>query len=245
MPTIDLIYRPGCSNIGATRVNLLTALTRARLPARWREWNADDPETPRVFRDYGSPTVLIDGRDVAASGIGASGASCRIYATELGAAAGVPTARTIMQALRNGGESDPAVTPARTGLAAAVPAVSLALLPKLTCPLCFPAYAAALGALGLGFFDYTPYLLPVTAAFLALSLVLLGRLARSRGTFVPLGVGIAAAATILAGKFMLDSDVALYAGAAMLVSAPLVPRRRGGDATCRDCITDQHEEKRT
>ena len=47
----------------------------------------------------------------------------------------------------------------RLQLAALLPAIGAALLPKLTCPACWPAYAAVLSALGVSFVDYTPYLL--------------------------------------------------------------------------------------
>ena len=56
----------------------------------------------------------------------------------------------------------------------AVPSVvasGVAALPVLTCPACWPLYAGLLGALGLGFVDYTPYLLPVTAGLLVVSLI--------------------------------------------------------------------------
>jgi MerR family copper efflux transcriptional regulator len=54
---------------------------------------------------------------------------------------------------------------------AVLPAIGVALLPKLTCPACRPAYAGVLSALGLGFVNYTPFLLPLTVLFLLLSVV--------------------------------------------------------------------------
>ncbi|SEN52532.1 hypothetical protein SAMN05216325_12228 [Nitrosomonas marina] len=44
-------------------------------------------------------------------------------------------------------------------------------LPILTCPACWPLYAGLLSALGLSFVDYTPFLFPVTAVLLFISLV--------------------------------------------------------------------------
>ena len=50
-----------------------------------------------------------------------------------------------------------------------LPGVSVALLPKLMCPACWPAYAAALSALGRGFLMQERYLLPINVAALALA----------------------------------------------------------------------------
>lgn len=66
---IELIFFDGCPNAEQARENL-----RA-IPGvvSWVEWNLSSPDTPDRFRRYGSPTVLVDGRDVtseAASGEG-------------------------------------------------------------------------------------------------------------------------------------------------------------------------------
>lgn len=52
----------------------------------------------------------------------------------------------------------------------ALPGIGVSLLPKLVCPLCWPAYAGLLSSIGLGFLISAAYLLPFTAAFLALAL---------------------------------------------------------------------------
>lgn len=59
-PEIDLIYFDGCPNAEQARTNLRTALDGGS----WREWNLSSADTPERFRRYGSPTVLVDGRDV-------------------------------------------------------------------------------------------------------------------------------------------------------------------------------------
>ncbi len=46
--------------------------------------------------------------------------------------------------------------------AAVLPGVGASLLPKLTCPLCWPAYAGLLTTLGLGFLMSERYLFGVT-----------------------------------------------------------------------------------
>jgi hypothetical protein len=119
-----------------------------------------------------------------------------------------------------------------------LPVVGVALLPKLTCAACWPAYTAFLSALGVGFVDYTPYLLPVMTAMLALTLATLAYRARSRRGYGPLVLGALASAVLLAGKFALDLDVALYTAVPMLLGASLWnawPPRRAG--SCGGCPT--------
>ena len=54
-----------------------------------------------------------------------------------------------------------------------IPGIGVALLPKLLCPLCWPLYAAVVSSIGLGFLIGTAYLLPITSAFLVLTLAIL------------------------------------------------------------------------
>lgn len=88
---IELVYFEGCPNAETARENL-----RAALPGgSWREWNLSSAGTPERFRRYGSPTVLIDGRDVTGEG-GATGAmACR--------ADGAPGPEVIRKALAHHG----------------------------------------------------------------------------------------------------------------------------------------------
>ncbi len=67
----------------------------------------------------------------------------------------------------------------------------------------------------------TAYLLPLTVLLLALALAALGFRAGRRRGYGPLALGIAAAALLLLGKFVLDSNAAVYAGIASLVGASL------------------------
>ena len=112
---------------------------------------------------------------------------------------------------------------------------AIGLLPKLTCPVCWPAYTVVLSSLGLGFVDYTPYLLPLTALFVTVSLFALAGTARRRRTSVPLLVGALAGAALMLGKFALESDAVTYAAIACFVIAPFLPLRRRARAACSDC----------
>ena len=118
---------------------------------------------------------------------------------------GTPPLEIICSALKSASQGNPTRTRWQA-VAASLPAVGTALLPKLTCPLCFPAYAAILGALGLEFLDYTPYLLPLTAAFLLIAILVLARQARATGNVYPLLAGVVASALVLTGKFQLESE---------------------------------------
>lgn len=112
------------------------------------------------------------------------------------------------------------------GILSVATTAAIGLLPKLTCPVCWPAYTAALSAMGLGFVDYTPYLLPLTALFVAVSLAALAWTARVRRTLMPLLIGGLAGAILVVGKFALANDAVTYAAVALFVVAPFVPRRR-------------------
>jgi len=107
---------------------------------------------------------------------------------------------------------------------ASLPAVGTALLPKLTCPLCWPAYTTVLSALGLEFVDYTPYLFPATLAFLALAVGMLALAARRTGRWIPLLLGLASAGIVLTGKFAMASDWVANSGIALLVAAVFLRR---------------------
>ncbi|HJZ97316.1 MAG TPA: hypothetical protein VKE70_12480, partial [Candidatus Solibacter sp.] len=59
-------------------------------------------------------------------------------------------------------------------------------LPKLMCPMCWPAYAGVVSALGLGFLISTKYLLPLTVAFLGITAAARGFRTSRRHGYGPL-----------------------------------------------------------
>lgn len=181
MPTVELIYDADCPNVPATRARLTQALQAAGLPAQWQEWDRAAADAPAYAHRYGSPTVLVDGQD--AAGVAPSGApSCRIYHDNAGSTRGVPGTELLGTALTRAGLGGSGDKPAlkKLNAVALLPAIGAALLPKLTCPACWPAYAGLLSALGVGFFDYTPWLLPLTLVFLVFTLATLAWGARKR-----------------------------------------------------------------
>lgn len=64
---------------------LSRALQEVGAPAVWTEWNTGDPACPESLRGFGSPTVLVNGKDVApgphpwARWEEANGPRCRVY----------------------------------------------------------------------------------------------------------------------------------------------------------------------
>lgn len=109
----------------------------------------------------------------------------------------------------------------RTERWATIPGVGVALLPKLVCPLCWPAYAAIASTLGLGFLVHARYLFAITSAFLLIALAALSVRARLRHGYWPALLGLVSSIVILVDKFGIDSSVTLYCGVAMLMSASL------------------------
>lgn len=236
---VELIYDRSCPNVESARAQLLRGFAVAGFAPHWHEWDSAAADSPGHARGYGSPTILVDGRDVSGDvPVQTGGNCCRIYAHGE-RDVGVPALADIVQALK----SAPGAPPKARGSArwsfnsALLPAIGLSLLPKLTCPACWPAYAGLLSSVGVGFFDYTPYLLPLTAGFLLVAIAGLAWRARARRGYRPLLLGLAGSVVLLAGKFAYDSDTAMYAGIAVLVAASLWntwPRARTIDAHGRE-----------
>jgi len=95
MPRVELVYFPSCPNIDRAREQLARAISLVGAPLTWSEWSNEDPAAPERTRGFGSPTVLVDGREVTGSEPFQGAASCRLYAGE-----GGPPVQVIATALR-------------------------------------------------------------------------------------------------------------------------------------------------
>lgn len=239
MPTVELVYDRDCPNVGAARGNLMRAFALSGTTPRWSEHRIGDPDVPDHARGYGSPTVLVNGRDVA--GAQPSGETCcRIYRSANGGTQ-APSSEQIALALSNAGEPPGAPSVGRGGVRTSLgvlPGVGFALLPKVACPACWPAYAGVLSSLGIGFLMEARSLLPVTSVFLLGAVGALAFRARRRRGLGPFFAGAVAAVIVLAGKFAFESDLAMYAGLGMLVAASIWngwPRR--ATSACPTCTT--------
>ena len=103
--TVQLLFFGGCPNAEATRAVLRQALSECGRPSEFEELDVGAPQTPPELRDWGSPTILVDGRDV--GGLAApTGSSCRLYPGADGSLQGFPRQAAITAALRGDGRGD-------------------------------------------------------------------------------------------------------------------------------------------
>jgi len=226
---VELLSDHDCPNAEAARTALREAFQSRKLAAEWSEASARG-------RGYGSPTVLVDGRDVAGA-LPSDAPACRVYSHAGGRFSGAPPVELIAAALDN-----PMGRFGWGGLVAALPGFGAALLPVLGCPACWPAYAATVTALGVGFLLEQTYLLPLTALFLGLALIGFARGARSRHGYAPLATGGAGAAITLVGKFAFESDPLWFSGLGIFAAAAVWnawPRGRRSAGSCASCATHE------
>lgn len=104
---------------------------------------------------------------------------------------------------------------------ALLPTIGVALVPKLTCPACWPAYAGLFSAMGIGFFNYTPWIMPLTLFFVLITLVALFWRAEQRRGYRPLLLGITASVVLVVGKLIYENDIAMYIGLGFLIVASI------------------------
>ena len=245
---VDLIYDADCPNVAAARSQLIKAFTRTGISARWKEWERSSPASPAYACSFGSPSIIVDGKDIAGVPPSTGTRACRVYSGSGGTLQTIPPLELICAALL---KDAPANKPRSAGgtrwqsIVASFPAVGTALLPKLTCPLCWPAYAALLSALGLEFFDYTPYLLSLTLAFLAVALGALAIHAKRTGHWAAVMTGLAGSAIVLLGKFWFELDWLVTVGVSLLVVAILISMRRKTPpaVACPACVGTGSEAK--
>jgi hypothetical protein len=97
MSFVELIYESQCANVD--RAQLLRAFSTLGIPPSWTEWTRGALGAPDYADNYGSPTILVDGHDVAPE-TEQGGACCRLYADQNGQLCGVPSVDAIVLALR-------------------------------------------------------------------------------------------------------------------------------------------------
>lgn|SRR3990167_5245538 len=225
---VEFIYDSNCPNIADTRTQLMKAFSEAKLPAKWSEWDRNSPDSPSYAKQYGSPTILVDGNDIA-NNKPTKDNHCRIYQGENQQLMKTPSLSLLIEAFNAAREQKSISSGNDRGnkqfswqnVIAILPSVFVALLPKLTCPLCWPLYAGILSSFGIAFVNYTPYLFPLTAIFLFISLFTFWFRSKRRRGYYPLILGIVASLIMLIGKFTFDYDWALYVGIGLLVLASI------------------------
>lgn len=77
---IELVYSEGCANVKIAPDNLREACVASGLPVEWKEWNHKDKNIPQHLTVFGSPSILVNDRDVTGD-FDECGQekSCRIY----------------------------------------------------------------------------------------------------------------------------------------------------------------------
>ena len=93
---IQLVYFAGCPNVDTTRELLRDAL-RGFNGIDYSEVDTSASDAPEDLRQWGSPTILVDGKDVAAEP--PSGRCCRLYEEHDTRGRGVPAMDLIVRAL--------------------------------------------------------------------------------------------------------------------------------------------------
>ena len=95
---VQLLYFPGCPHVDAARALLRAVLDESRRGVAPVEVDVTAEDTPAELRSWGSPTILVNGVDVA-GGVPA-GRSCRLYPTSRNP--GVPPLDQIRAAVDKG-----------------------------------------------------------------------------------------------------------------------------------------------
>lgn len=97
MPIVEILHVPGCANFELARRRVHEAADRIGVDIEIRERVVSDETVTAAMGMAGSPTILIDGRDVE-QGHGGAPISCRLYHTPSGIE-GAPSVDTIASAL--------------------------------------------------------------------------------------------------------------------------------------------------
>ncbi len=94
--------------MAAARDLLTSVLREAGVAAVWTEWSTEDESCPEYARGLGSPTILVNGEDVApgphpwaAQHGWAPPQSCRVYHHADGTLLGVPPRGLVTQAVQS------------------------------------------------------------------------------------------------------------------------------------------------
>lgn len=96
---IELIFDQDCPNVPQAREALQQALDRLQLDSRWQEWLRSDPGCPEYARSLGSPSILVNERDVSAAANN-DNSCCRVYPENAGFK-GCPSVDSIIAAIKS------------------------------------------------------------------------------------------------------------------------------------------------
>ncbi len=244
MTLVEFIYEKNCPNVEPTRSLLLQVFSKLKIKPHWTEWEINDVSAPAYVRRYGSPTILINSKDVDGSGNKSNPEQCRLYTQSDNSISGVPPIDNIMNAIQIAvARNEHKFVFTSSGLnVAAIPTIIFALLPKLICPFCWPIYTGILGTIGINFINYTPYLFPLLTIFLILTVLGLVLGARSNKQYGPVYLGGLSSLFILIGKFLYETDMLIYIGLTGLILSVIWQSRVklfGNRESCSACKNDE------
>lgn len=99
MLKVELIYDLDCPNVDDARAQLTKAFAAVKIAPQWQEWDRNDPQSPKYVLKYGSPTILINGKDIDNDPQGQEANCCRVYTSENKKLTGIPPLEMIVSAL--------------------------------------------------------------------------------------------------------------------------------------------------
>ncbi len=216
---IELIYDKECPNVEVARSNLRSALKELGMNLDWIELDRNGGDSPAYARRYGSPTILVNGKDVYCTGAESESNCCRVYISG-NALSGAPPIDLIAKAISAelSIERRPRISPILTAIFGSLTAFA----PAISCPACWPAYASMLSSLGIGFFNYSPYVTPITFLLIFVTLLSLWSTAKRNHRYFPFKLALIASTLIVVERAFGVGAVALYSGVLLLVVASLL-----------------------
>ena len=205
---VQLLYFDGCPHAAGARSAVREALAADALDVAIEEIDVQDPAAPAWARGWGSPTILIDGKDIG-GGQPSTAPSCRLYA------GGAPTVELVRRAIAAAGRSSQG---GRVALSL-VGAITAAVAASACCLV--PAVLALVGASSVGFAaqlaPYRLYFLLATGLALAVGFWLVYRPVQDCGCAVP--------------RTRTAARVALWITTAVATAAAVYPSLGSGAAT--------------
>lgn len=99
-PIVQFLSFPGCPLEQQARTELEKALAECGLDS-YENVDVMAEQTAEELKSWGSPTILVNGRDVTGHQ-GGDGVGCRVYGGDLG----VPDAQTIVEFLRRSAQDE-------------------------------------------------------------------------------------------------------------------------------------------
>lgn len=225
---VTLLSFKGCPNVDQARENLRAALRRLGWPTLWEEVDLESSGCLENWRGFPSPTVLVEGSDVATGLRSQAGTpACRF--------GGAPSVDLIAQKLSH----------RRSGrwlsTLAALPAAAIGLFPAAFCPACYPALAGLLSAVGLGTFASDAVLKPLTVILLFLAIAGLAHQSWRTKRWLPSALGVLGALGMYAGMYVAPNAPLKWSGIGVLVGSSLwnlIPTnifRSAGGPSCSAC----------